>query len=245
MSHQAIDMMAIPNDVKTMSRDVAKDFRSEFTTTNPLPVNSENASASDIAKAIRSEFTSGNNKALVDIGNSTSNPLYISPASATPQPVDTEFATAIAVADNLTLPFSPVAIAATYGYNGSNWDKMKTAGIAGVGVGRRIVAPGTPVLNLLTLASGIGAGSTINLYSTYSNITSQLIIVSGTLSAISYNVEGSMNGSIWYLLGNSTDITNGAALFIINKGFLQVRANLLTLAGTGTPTVSIVAGATP
>lgn len=159
--------------------------------------------------------------------------------------VDTEFAAAIALNESLTFPSSPVAATANYGYNTSNtWDRLRTAGTAAPGLGRSFVAPGTGIITLLNAVSATGVGSSINLYTTYRSVTIQLILASGILSTISYTIEGSISAAYWYTLVTGTDVTNGNALFIIDKPFIYLRANLTTLTGTS-PIITIVAGATP
>ncbi|MBW4478598.1 MAG: discoidin domain-containing protein [Tolypothrix brevis GSE-NOS-MK-07-07A] len=200
-------------------------------------------------------YTSGTVAAIVQCSNNAPSSLpvqtvtFFSPQSVTlsSNTVDTEFSGAVALNESLTLPTSPAAIAAGYAYNGATWDRRRSAGNAAPGLGRSLVAPGTANLNLLTGVTAIGAGASNNLYSTYSNLTAQLIISGGTVSTISCAIEGSMtsSGVNWYNLATLTDPTNSSAVFIVSKCFLYVRANLTVLTGTSTPTISIIAGATP
>ena len=69
------------------------------------------------------------------------------------------------------------------------------------------------------------------------------VVVTGGPSAVTIDLEGSLNGTEWFQLANyvftAGDISAGQAMFhVTNKPVMDVRANLVTLTGGASPTVT-------
>lgn len=194
-------------------------------------------------RLVVTSFTSGS---ITAIGQATNNvapslPIQTVNFNGT-QSVDTELPPALAVNDNIAISSSPTVGGANILYNGSGWDRQRSAASTGTGLGRTLSASGTGAIALLTNVSTTGAGSATNLSTTYLNAIIQLIIVSGSLTVISCDLEGSLNGSGWYNIVNLALAVNGTAVRSNIVPFIYLRANLVTLTGTS-PVISILAGA--
>lgn len=101
---------------------------------------------------------------------------------------------------------------------------------------------GTTEKTLIANATGTGTGETINFLNCYSKFIIQLKINSGTLSAISCDIQASINGDVWQTIATFADTSNGGILFIINRPLIKMRASLSTLTGAS-PNISLyVAG---
>jgi len=74
-----------------------------------------------------------------------------------------------------------------------------------------------------------------------SNIASRItytIVVTGAPSAVTMNLEGSIDNTSWFTLDTMTSTTSDMR-HIANKGVHYVRGNLATLTGGTTPTVTV------
>lgn len=102
---------------------------------------------------------------------------------------------------------------------------------------------GTTQLSLLSTVNAAGIGSTVPLTTAYKNVTAQLRISSGTVSAINCLIQGSLTGTTndWYTLCSITDPTAGAVISNDGKAFLYLRANLISISGGGSVSVFAVA----
>lgn len=158
--------------------------------------------------------------------------------------VDTELPPAVILTDGMFLAASPSTISPCYLWNSGAWDRAKSVSSSGQGLGRALISPSTTVVTLLNSVASATVGSSQNLVSVYEKVTAQLIINSGTVTAINCDIEGSLNANNrWFLLATLSDTTDGAAVFSAGKCFSQIRANLKTLTGTS-PNISILFGAT-
>lgn len=63
-------------------------------------------------------------------------------------------------------------------------------------------------------------------------------IVTGAPATISITLEGSLDGSTWFVLDTSTQVA-GETRFVTAKNAVLVRANLGTLTGGTAPTVTV------
>jgi hypothetical protein len=194
-------------------------------------------------RVIVNSYTSGTISAIGQATNNISPSLPVQSITFNgSQSVDTELPPAIAVNDNLGTPSSPLVGSANILYNGATWDRQRSGASTGTGLGRALSATGTSAIALMTNVSTTGAGSVANLSTAYLNLTAQLVITSGSLTVISCDIEGSLNGSNWYNIINLASIINGSAVKSNLIPFIYLRANLVTLTGTS-PVISILAGA--
>lgn len=90
---------------------------------------------------------------------------------------------------------------------------------------------------LLEGATAVGAGTTFNLSAVRSKFT-MVSAVTGAPTGVSLTLEGSIDGSTWYVLATSTS-TTGDTQFAVDKPARYVRANLGTLTGGTAPTVTV------
>jgi len=194
-------------------------------------------------RVIVNSYTSGTITAVGQATNNISPSLPVQSITFNgSQSVDTELPAAVAINDNLSTPVSPIVGNANILYNGTVWDRQRSAAGSGNGLGRSLSANGTAAIALLTNVSATGAGAGVNLSTTYLNLTAQLVITSGSLTTISCDIEGSLNGSNWYNIVNLASTINGNAVKSNLIPFIYLRANLITLTGTS-PIISIIAGA--
>jgi hypothetical protein len=194
-------------------------------------------------RVIVNSYTSGTISAIGQATNNISPSLPVQAITFNgSQSVDTELPPAIAVNDNLGTPSSPLVGSANILYNGATWDRQRSAASTGNGLGRALSASGTSAIALLTNVSTTGAGSATNLSTTYLNVIMQLVIVSGSVTVISCDLEGSLNSTNWYTIVNLASAVNGTAVRSNIIPFIYLRANLVTLTGTS-PVISILAGA--
>jgi hypothetical protein len=163
---------------------------------------------------------------------------------ATGLSVNTELPTAITIADNLS-PSSQMPFLASLGvlFNGSNLVRWRaTSQALGEGLGRAKVTGATEVINFILSTTTSGITPVINLGSVYSICSAQLKIVSGTITTISWRIEGSFDGTVFFDLETSSSNINGSAIHSSGKLFQYVRTNILSLTGV-TPIFSIIGGA--
>lgn len=159
--------------------------------------------------------------------------------------VDTELPAAIAINDAISPANSPVVLGAGLVFNGTTWDRQRSAGSSTTpGFGRALSATGMGALFLFLNVSTTQVGPVVSLGTAYLNFVAQLTIVSGTLATINCSFEGSLNGSGWYPLATLTATANGSAISSNTIAFTFLRANLTVLTGVS-PVISIYFAATP
>jgi hypothetical protein len=105
--------------------------------------------------------------------------------------------------------------------NGTNLVRARSAVGSSEGLGRQKVAIGTFAYNCLFFSSG--TSSLISLDSCYSKFGMQLSITSGSLSTVSYELQGSMDGTKWSSLVNSSATADGNIVFATDKPVLYFR----------------------
>jgi hypothetical protein len=98
------------------------------------------------------------------------------------------------------------------------------------------VETGTGAVTLANAATAVGALAGINLYTGRANHTLSTVIT-GAPTTVSVNLEGSIDGTHWYVLATSTS-TTGDFQFATGKVFSQIRANVTALTGGAAPTVT-------
>ncbi|GAA6622904.1 hypothetical protein [Scytonema sp. NUACC26] len=122
---------------------------------------------------------------------------------------------------------------------GANYIRWRSPNVAnGAGLGRGFVATGTESIQLIANRTATGNGSTINLGSTYKDFQIQLSLNSGTLTALSIEIQISVDSNKWGTVATFTDIADGGILFLLNTPTQYIRANTNTLTGTS-PNISL------
>jgi hypothetical protein len=91
---------------------------------------------------------------------------------------------------------------------------------------------------ILNAAVVTGAGTTLNLYDSYSTFTFNKTIA-GVFSALVVNYEGSLDGTNWFQIGTDNAVTAGAT-FVVDKPVRYVRANVATFTGGTSVTVDVL-----
>lgn len=81
-------------------------------------------------------------------------------------------------------------------------------------------------------------GAAVDFTYCYSKFVVQLKLNSGSLSAITCNIQASLTGNEWQTIATFTDTTDGGILFIIDRPTIKLRANLTTLTGVS-PNISL------
>lgn len=94
----------------------------------------------------------------------------------------------------------------------------------------------------LNAATVTGAGASVELPAVMGKFTLQTV-VTGTPVSVSTTLEGSLDGTNWFVLATSTSVT-GDAQHVVDKPVRFVRANLGTLTGGTAPTVTALVAAT-
>jgi hypothetical protein len=100
-------------------------------------------------------------------------------------------------------------------------------------------------LKSLSAATGTGAGAAQNWGAVRSNHALQ-VNLTGAPSAVNVNLEGSLDGVNWTTIGAwaiAGGQTTGQTVWFTGKAAIFTRANLSTLTGGTTPTVSAIIGA--
>lgn len=101
----------------------------------------------------------------------------------------------------------------------------------------------TGPIPLLSAVSATGAGTGAKVKDGPAvKVGAQLTVVSGTLSTIACDIQGSNDGTKWFTIGTISTATDGTMVFIVDKPVLWLRANLTTLTGTS-PVVTVKAAA--
>jgi hypothetical protein len=90
---------------------------------------------------------------------------------------------------------------------------------------------------LLAAVTVTGAGTTRQPGFAYKNHTWNTVIT-GSPTTVSVTLEGSIDGTNWFVLDTSTSTSNEMR-HVTNKPVTYLRANLGTLSGGSTPTVTV------
>lgn len=96
---------------------------------------------------------------------------------------------------------------------------------------------------LLDAVTGTGAGARSIRFTVPRKEHTVQVVVTGAPVAVTIDLEGSLNGTEWFQLANyvftAGDIAAEQAMFhVTNKPVMDVRANLVTLTGGASPTVT-------
>jgi hypothetical protein len=104
------------------------------------------------------------------------------------------------------------------------------------------VGAGLPPLVGQNAAGTTGAGTVYDQGVCHGNFT-VAVTVTGAPSGCAVQLQGSLDGTNWYSLGAATSNTSGtAAVSVANSPARYVRANLTTLTGGTSPTVTALIG---
>lgn len=93
------------------------------------------------------------------------------------------------------------------------------------------------VITALSAVTSTGAGSSNSLGSGLEKHTWE-IVVTGAPATVSITLQGSIDGTNWYTLDTSTTTTSEMR-HVVNKPVRFIRANLGTLTGGTSPTVTV------
>lgn len=93
------------------------------------------------------------------------------------------------------------------------------------------------VKTLLDAVTAAVDGTALKLSHAFLNHTWE-IVVTGAPSAVNVKLQGSLNGTTWYDLADSTTLTSEMK-HLANKTVLYIRAKLVTLTGGSSPTVTV------
>lgn len=93
------------------------------------------------------------------------------------------------------------------------------------------------VTKSLAAATATGAGTSSSSFGLLSK-HSWHVIVTGSPASVTVNLEGTIDGSNWFTLDSSTTTTSEMR-HVVNKPVTQIRANLATLTGGSSPTVTV------
>jgi hypothetical protein len=103
------------------------------------------------------------------------------------------------------------------------------------------------VNTILNAATGTGAGAAFQVflsrpgYGNYSTSFAWQVNVAGTFSALSVNLEGSLDGVNWTTLSNITAV-GGSMEVVANAPIGYLRANVVTFTGGTSVTVLLTLG---
>jgi hypothetical protein len=104
------------------------------------------------------------------------------------------------------------------------------------------VGAGLPPLSSLNAATVTGGGTAYDLGVCHGN-WSMAVTVAGGPSGCAVQLQGSLDGTGWYSVGSATSNTSGTAVATAaNTPARYIRANLTTLTGGTSPTVTALIG---
>jgi hypothetical protein len=112
---------------------------------------------------------------------------------------------------------------------GHNHDGVNSALLLGSSVG-------TTAMQSLSSVTVTGPGTSFNLTNARANLGLQ-VACTGSPTTVLINLEGSLEGTHWFTLAHSSNIS-GEIVFASNVPVIWLRANLTTLTGGSSPTVS-------
>lgn len=137
-------------------------------------------------------------------------------------------------ASGAALSGSPVRVG---GSDGTSVQNLVTASaLPTTGAGILVVAPGIAPVVSLNAVTATGAGTVVDLGVGRSNIT-MTTLTTGAPTAVTVNLEGSLDNVNWYILVSSAS-TTGDLQASTGKPVRFIRANLATLTAGTAPTVT-------
>lgn len=149
-------------------------------------------------------------------------------------------------ADNLTTAYGANVASFLYGWDsgGANWDRVHVdaSGSLNVNIAGGSAAILLPTQALVTLLNAVAVptvGATTDMVSLLSKHTWEIVVTGGPANETT-NLEGSINGTTWYVLDTS-NITTSEMRHIVNKPVRYVRGNC-TVLPSGTVTVRYMGG---
>lgn len=93
------------------------------------------------------------------------------------------------------------------------------------------------LIRSLNAVTATGAGGELDLKVVRGKFGLQ-VTHTGAPTACVVALQGTIDGTNWFTLGSWSTLTSGDIVFITDKPVLKVRANLTTLTGGASPTVS-------
>jgi hypothetical protein len=148
--------------------------------------------------------------------------------------------TTVAYADASSLTGTNTAVlpSAPWIFNGTNWDRERTNAAAPTTAYRLAVATGAGAMTSLNAVTATGNGTAFNLGTCHKDFGFQ-ITTTGAPTAIAVQIQGSLDGANWSNIGNSQ---SAAGLYAVSPSApcTWVRAQLNTLTGGTTPTVTVL-----
>jgi hypothetical protein len=129
-----------------------------------------------------------------------------------------------------------------YGYDavGGNWDRVRIDPLGNLNV--NVAVGGTPTQALTTLLAAVAVptvGATLDMTYLLSKHTWEIVVTGGPANETT-NLEGSINGTTWYILDTSNTVT-AEMRHVVNKPVRYVRGNC-TVLPSGTVTVRYMGG---
>jgi hypothetical protein len=129
-----------------------------------------------------------------------------------------------------------------YGYDavGGNWDRVRIDPLGNLNV--NVAVGGTPTQALTTLLNAVAVptvGATLDMTYLLSKHTWEIVVTGGPANETT-NLEGSINGTTWYILDTSNTVT-AEMRHVVNKPVRYVRGNC-TVLPSGTVTVRYMGG---
>lgn len=124
-------------------------------------------------------------------------------------------------------------------FNGSTYDRLRSGAQSAV-TGRLSIVSGTSVTQALSAVAVTGASATTDYGAAHSKHSMQ-VVLTGSPTVVTVALEASLNGSQWMTAATwSTGAgqASGDIVFTSDKPVRYVRANLTTLTGGTSPTVS-------
>ncbi len=97
---------------------------------------------------------------------------------------------------------------------------------------------------LLAAVTGTGAGTAVPVLNIPTSYGIQ-VTFTGSPSTVTVALEGSLNNTNFFVLDSSTYGTTGDIVFVVDKTVRYMRANLTTLSGGSSPTVTVLVEANP
>ena len=91
---------------------------------------------------------------------------------------------------------------------------------------------GSTAFSLISNANTVGTGSGVNFVNALQKYSIQLQVVSGTLTAITVEIQISLTNSGWQTISIFTDIVDGSFIFLADYPALFMRINIITITGT-------------
>lgn len=126
-----------------------------------------------------------------------------------------------------------------YAFTGTtNWDRLRANEAGATTANRLSVATGAGVMTSLNAVAATGNGTSFNLGTTHKDFGFQ-VTTTGSPTTIAVQLQGSLDGANWSNIGNSQ---SAAGLYAVSPSApcTWVRAQLNTLSGGSSPTVTVL-----